>query len=83
MKAECKADDHDHEDDRNRKKGEDDVLEENDVFSNTHVLFVKTFGRNSVHSHEEPFLHLNIHSAYFVEISAAVPEKEWEAFAVL
>ena len=40
MKPECKADDHDHEDDRNRKKGVDDVLEENDVFSNTHVLFV-------------------------------------------
>ena len=40
MKAECKADDHDHEDNRNRKKGEDDVLEENYVFSKTHVLFV-------------------------------------------
>ena len=44
MEAEREAGDHDDEDDGNREKGVDDVLKENDVFSNTRVICHECFG---------------------------------------
>ena len=38
MEAEREAGDHDDEDDGDGEKGDDHVLKENDVFSNTHAI---------------------------------------------
>ena len=43
MEAEREAGDHDDEDDGDWEKGVDDVLEENDVFSNTRVICHECF----------------------------------------
>ena len=38
METEREAGDHDDEDDGHREEGEDDILKENDVFSNTDAI---------------------------------------------
>ena len=46
VETQCKSSDHDDKDDADSAKGEDDALEEDDVFSNTRVICHGCFGRH-------------------------------------